>query len=289
MLEHSNPFAFSFRVYSLLTKPGIIFGNVITTGAGFALASHGSFSLSLFLLTVLGIALVIGASCVYNNYIDRQSDKKMERTKNRPLASGAVSEKGALFFATTLLIFGMATLGLFVNGLAMLFAIIGFVVYVFLYSFSKYQTTYGTLIGSIAGAMPPLVGYSAASGKFDLAAFLLFASVVLWQMPHFYAISIRRLQDYEKANIPILPLKRGMLKTKLQMFFYILGFSVVTLLLTAFNFTSYFFMAISSALAVVWLILCIRGIGSKNDLVWAKQMFLFSLVVIMGMSFAIPF
>jgi protoheme IX farnesyltransferase len=284
-----SPFAFSFRNYSLLTKPRIIMGNVITAGAGFALASHRQFQLETFLLMLVGISLVIASSCVYNNYIDRHKDKMMERTKNRPLAKGTISEKAALIFATLLIITGSAIFAIGVNLLAMVSVLVGFGIYVFLYSFSKYQTIHGTLIGSVAGAMPPVVGYTSASGHLDGAALLLFLIVALWQMPHFYAISIRRLHDYRSAKVPILPIKKGMLKTKLQMFFYIMAFTIATLMLTAFDYTGYLFMAIASILGIAWLVLCIRGLKTCDDQAWAKQMFRFSLIVIMGISFAIPF
>lgn len=289
MLQTPSPFAFSFRNYSLLTKPGIIMGNAITASAGFVLASKGAFQWPLFLTMLVGICLVIASACVYNNYIDRHHDKRMDRTKNRPLAKGTISGKAALIFAALLIIFGTLTLALGVNLLATAAALMGFGIYVFLYSYSKYQTIYGTLIGSVAGAMPPVVGYTAASGRFDVAALLLFAIVALWQMPHFYSISIRRLEDYKAAGVPILPLKRGIMKTKIQMFFYIMGFIGATLLLTAFNYTGYGFMAIASILGLCWLILCIRGMETEDHTQWAKKMFRFSLIVIMGVSFAIPF
>ncbi len=289
MLQSTSPFAFSFRNYSLLTKPGIIMGNAITAISGFVLASKGAFQWPLFLTMLIGICLVIASACVYNNYIDRHHDKRMDRTKNRALAKGTISGKAALIFAALLITAGTLTLALGVNLLATAAALMGFGIYVFLYSYSKYQTIYGTLIGSVAGAMPPVVGYTAVSGRLDLAALLLFAVVVLWQMPHFYSISIRRLKDYKAAGVPILPLKRGIMKTKIQMFFYIMGFIGATLLLTAFNYTGYGFMAIASFLGLCWLILCIRGMKTEDHTQWAKKMFRFSLIVIMGVSFAIPF
>lgn len=282
-------FAFNFRNYFLLTKPGIIMGNAITAGAGFFLASGKDFQFGIFLLMLLGISLVIASSCVFNNYIDRYKDQMMDRTKNRPLAKGTILGRGAITFAISLIIAGLITLYVGVNFLSMLCAFVGFVIYVFVYSFVKYQTIYGTLIGSVAGAMPPVVGYSAASGHLDGASLLFFLIVVLWQMPHFYSISIRRLQDYQLSGVPILPIKKGVLKTKLQMFLYIMAFTVSNLMLTAFEYTGYFFMAIASILGISWLVLCIRGLKAQDDQIWAGKMFRFSLIVIMGISFAIPF
>jgi len=282
-------FSVTARNYSLLTKPGIIFGNVVTTAGGFALASKGSFNLWLFLATLLGITLVIASACVFNNYIDRHHDKKMNRTKNRPLALGHISLKAALFFGVILGLLGTACLFLFVNVLATILALAGFVVYVLFYSLSKYYSIHGTLIGSISGALPPLVGYCAASAQLDLAACILFVTVALWQMPHFFAIGIFRLDDYKAANIPILPIKRGMRATKIQMIWYIIGFAIAASLLTFFGYTSYGFLIVSTLLSLCWLILAFQGLKATDDQLWARRMFKFSLIVILGICFAIPF
>lgn len=282
-------FSFTARNYSLLTKPGIIFGNVITTAGGFALASRGTFDLWLFLATLLGITLVIGSACVFNNYIDRHGDKKMNRTKNRALVLGLISTKAALVFAVILGLMGVACLVLFANLLATALALAGFFVYVLLYSFSKYHSVHGTLIGSVAGAIPPVVGYCAVSDTFDFGALILFVMLVLWQMPHFFSIGIFRLEDYKAASIPILPVKRGMRVTKIQMVLYIVAFAIAASLLTLFGYTSYWFLIIACLLSLYWLVLGIQGFNAASDKVWARKMFKYSLVVIMGICFAIPF
>ena len=125
------------KTYYLLTKPGIIIGNLITTTAGFALASKGHFDLILFLKVFAGLGFVIGSACVFNNYIDRETDKKMDRTKNRALAKGLISEKSAIFFAIALGVMGLLVLWLTTNLLAVSVAALGFVIYVALYSFWK--------------------------------------------------------------------------------------------------------------------------------------------------------
>ncbi len=190
--------------YYLLMKPGIIFGNVVTFAAGFLLASKGDIKMGLFFTTLLGLSLIIASACVFNNYIDRYVDKKMERTKKRALASGLIKGRDALAFAVLLGIAGNLTLFLYANGLTVAVANVGFVVYVFLYSFLKCRTTYSTLIGSISGAIPPVVGYCAVSNQFDLAAGILFIIMIFWQMPHFFAIGLWHIDDYAKAEIPIL-------------------------------------------------------------------------------------
>ncbi len=282
-------FSFTARNYSLLTKPGIILGNVITTAGGFALAEGGSFDVWLFLATLLGIILVIASACVFNNYIDRHHDKKMSRTKNRPLVLGLISLKSALVFAVILGLLGAACLFYFTNLLTTALALIGFFVYVILYSFSKYHSVHGTLIGSIAGAIPPVVGYCAVSNQFDLGAVILFVMMALWQMPHFFAIGIFRLEDYKAAFIPILPIKSGLHTTKIQMVLYIVAFMLIASLLTVFGYTDTWFLIIATVLSLCWLIIGILGFKAKNDKIWARNMFKFSLIVIIGICLAIPF
>jgi heme o synthase len=272
------------KAYYMLTKPGILMGNIITTAGGFALASQGNFNIVLFLLTMVGLCLIIGSACVFNNYTDRSYDAKMDRTKNRALVKGIISVKSALFFAVILAFFGFSTLYLYTNLLTASIALTGFFFYVVMYSFWKYRSTYGTLIGSIAGALPPVIGYCAVSNQFDMAAFLLFTIMVFWQMPHFYAIAMFRLKDYTAASIPVLPVKKGMHVTKVHMLFYTIGFIIVSLLPIVYGYTGYAYLAVISLVGLAWLYLCIKGFKAENDTQWARGMFRFSLVVIMAFS-----
>ncbi len=276
------------KSYWILAKPGIIFGNITTTIAGFSLASQEHFNLGLFLATLIGISLIMASSCVFNNYIDRELDSRMARTKNRPLVKKHISEKAAFIFGTILGIFGMACLFLWTSMLATAIALTGFFVYIFLYSFLKYKTVYGTLIGSVAGAIPPVVGYCAVSHSLDLCAFILFAIVVFWQMPHFFAIAIYRLDDYVAGSIPVLPAKEGIFKTKVQMLIYMIAFIGAVAALFIGGYVGYGYLVLSLTLGIAWLIFCIKGFSCSNDKLWARQMFIFSLVVIMGIAITIP-
>ncbi|MBS0621399.1 MAG: protoheme IX farnesyltransferase [Verrucomicrobia bacterium] len=275
--------------YYLLTKPGIILGNLITVAAGFLLASTAGIDVGLFFATLMGLAFIIASACVFNNFIDREVDKKMERTKKRPLAAGLISGNRAIVFAIFLGIIGNALLLLFTNLLALLVADIGFFIYVLLYSLWKCRTIYGTAIGSIAGATPPVVGYCAVSGRFDLGAILLFAILVLWQMPHFFSIATYRLADYSSAAIPVLPVQKGMKRTKVHMVLYIAAFMVATLMLTLFHYTGYIYLAVTLCLGLAWLLLCLKGFQSTNDTVWGRKMFILSLVIITALCVVIPF
>lgn len=268
------------KTYYLLTKPGIIMGNLITTVAGFALASKGQIDLWLFLATLIGLGGIIASACVFNNYIDRETDKKMARTKNRALVKGTVSIQSALLFAIALGLTGVAILAIYTNLLAVLVALVGFFIYVVLYSLWKYRSNYATLVGSISGAIPPVVGYCAVSNRFDMGAALLFIILVLWQMPHFFSIAMYRLNDYANAAIPVLPVLKGNYVTKVHTLLYIIAFAIATLLLIAFGYTGYAYLISALILSGAWLWLSIKGFKAKNDQVWARQMFRLSLVII---------
>lgn len=275
--------------YYLITKPGIIMGNLLTVAAGFLLASKGLIDFKLFFATLMGLAFIMASACVLNNYIDRPVDKKMKRTKNRALVTGLISGRNAILFAISLGIIGNLILFLYTNLLTVFVACIGFFVYVVLYSLWKSRTIYATAIGSVAGAVPPVVGYCAVSNHFDMGAIILFAMMVLWQMPHFFSIAMLHYKDYMAAGIPVLPVMKGMMRTKIHMVLYILGFILAAVMLTLFNYTGNLYLIVSSVMGLAWLALCLKGFNSDNDTIWGRRMFQLSLVTITAICFAIPF
>lgn len=275
--------------YYLLTKPGIILGNLVTLAAGFFLASRGNVNIGLFLATLLGLTFIIASACVFNNYIDRHLDKKMKRTANRALVTGVISGRNAIFFGVLLEIIGNIILFYYTNLLTMFVAAVGFFVYVVIYSIWKSRTIYGTAIGSVAGAVPPVAGYCAVSNNFDLGALILFSMLVLWQMPHFFAIAAYHATDYTAAKIPVLPIIKGMFRAKVHMTLYIAAFILTAGLLTYFNYTGYVYLAVTLVIGLAWLALCLKGFKSDNDALWGKQMFQLSLVLITAISLVMPF
>jgi protoheme IX farnesyltransferase len=273
------------KQYLLVTKPGIIFGNLVSVIGGFFLASKGSLDLPLFLATITGVSLVIASGCAFNNYIDQDIDRIMERTKNRVLVQGLISPKVTLVYATVLGLIGVALLDVVANHLAALLAVMGFVVYVGLYSlWLKRKSVYGTLIGSLSGAAPPVIGYCAVSNQFDMAALILLLIFSLWQMPHSYAIAIFRFKDYQSASIPVLPVKYGISVTKNHIFRYILAFTVATLMLTLSGYAGYSYFVVASLISVGWLAMAVAGFKTTNDQVWAKKLFMFSIIAITTLS-----
>lgn len=274
--------------YITLIKPGIIFGNLMTLTAGFILASQGLINVELFLITLIGLTLIMASGCVFNNYIDKTVDKKMIRTRERALVTGIISNKRAIAFGMFLYMLGNIIFLSGTNILTFFLANIGFIIYVCIYSQVKTQTIYATGLGSIAGAVPPIVGYCAVAGKIDLGAILLFAMMVTWQMPHFFAIAILHLKDYTAAEIKTLPIVKGLKRTKIHMIFYIISFFLITILLTYYDFTGYLFLICAFALSFSWLWKCLKGFKNENEQAWGKQMFHFSLITIAVLCFLVP-
>ncbi|WP_024870956.1 heme o synthase [Tolumonas lignilytica] len=273
------------KQYLLVTKPGIIFGNLVSVIGGFFLASKGSLDFPLFLATITGVSLVIASGCAFNNYIDQDIDGLMERTRNRVLVKGLISPKTTLIYAAILGIAGFGLLWLMTNPLATALAFMGFVVYVGLYSlWLKRTSVYGTLIGSLSGAAPPVIGYCAVSNRFDIAAFLLLLIFSLWQMPHSYAIAIFRFKDYQSASIPVLPVKYGISVTKNHILRYILAFAVATLMLTLSGYAGYTYFIVAALIGIGWTAMAFAGFKAVDDRIWAKKLFIFSIVAITLLS-----
>lgn len=275
------------KAYYQLTKPGIVFGNAITGTAGFFLASRTQFEWIPFVGMLVGLSFIVAAGCVLNNYFDRIADQRMERTKMRPLAKGVIPLRHAILFGFSLLILGSLILTFLTTVLAAFIALLGFGIYVGFYTIWKYKTVYATEIGSLAGAVPPVVGYTAVSAHMDLGAFLIFSVVALWQMPHFFAIAIYRQKEYASALIPVLPLKKGVNETKKQMIFYMALYFFAAASLTIFGFTGYFYLLAAMSLGIYWVFKTINGIQSESEHRWARGVFSSSLLVIMGLCLAI--
>jgi protoheme IX farnesyltransferase len=240
--------------YFSVTKPGIVFGNLASAAGGFFLACKGQVDVPVLLLTIIGISFVVASGCVFNNCIDRKIDRKMRRTCNRVLARRLMSPKVAVFYASLLGIAGTMLLLAITNMLSVAIVLVGFAIYVCIYSmYAKRSSVYGMLTGSLAGAAPPLAGYCAVTGRFDLGAVILLSIFSLWQMPHCYSIAVFRFDDYAAAAIPVLPVKKGTATTRKHIVGYILAFVAATLMLTFGGYTGYSTLAVASGLGLSWL------------------------------------
>lgn len=277
----------TIKKYYSLTKPGVLYGNVITGVAGFLLAAghFRRFDTVLFLATIIGMTLVIAAACVLNNVLDQDIDRIMERTKNRAVAHGDVPSGRATVFSIVLGILGMVVLALWTNWLVVGIGIFGFVVYVWLYgAFSKRKSVHGTLVGSISGAMPILAGYVAVSDRFDAAAITVFLMLFFWQFPEFYSIAIYRRKEYAAAHIPLMSVVKGVKNTKVQIFVYTVLFVLSTLALTPLGYTGWVYFAIMAVLGIYWIRLGLLGLHEKDSDSWARRMFHVSLTMLLVLS-----
>lgn len=274
--------------YLSLAKYRMVMGNSFVVAAGFIFAAQTQIDATLLASALAGMALIMASGCVFNNYIDRDIDALMGRTQDRALVEKSISPRNAIIYGSVLGISGMAILISYTNALTAYAAFLGFFFYVALYSIWKRRSSFGAAVGSVAGAVPPVAGYVAASGAFDTGAVLLFLILCFWQMPHFFAISLRRMDDYASASIPVLPLERGARETKKAMLAYIALFSVTVVLPSAYGYTGYFYLAVMATLNCIWIVLSVQGFTVKNDVAWARAMFVFSLVVLMSLCMVIP-
>jgi protoheme IX farnesyltransferase len=270
-----------------MTKPGIVRGNLLTVIAGYLLAAKGHFVLTTFLAVTIGTALVIASACVVNNFIDKDIDKKMERTKKRALVTGEVTRYSALVFAALLGSLGFTVLTLYTNSVTLVVGVVAYVFYVAIYAVAKRNSYHGTLIGAIPGALPPVAGYVAVMGAFDFGAILLFLIVFFWQMPHFYAIAIYRRKEYEAAGIPVITVARSVAATKRVMMWYILAFTVAAVCLAVSGYAGITYLCVMLLMGVLWFRLGLRGFKTTHSDKWARSMFHFSLIVTLVFSIMI--
>ena len=235
--------------FVMLTKPFIVVLLLVTTVSGMIIGGKGLPTLQVLLWTVLAGALAAGGSSAINQYIDRDIDKKMQRTAKRPVASGRLYPAEGLAFGVGLCILSFFLFVGFVNLLAALLSLAGMVYYVLIYSiFLKKITIQNIVVGGGAGAIPPLVGWAAVTHGLNIPSLMLFAVVFFWTPPHFWALALVRVKDYARAGIPMLPVIKGERKTRIQIFIYTLELVGVTLLLPLFKLVGSLYLVFAIAL-----------------------------------------
>lgn len=276
------------RSYLQLIKPGITLSNTISGVAGFFLAaSFIPFNVTTFIGAIGGIAFIIASACVMNNVLDRNIDKRMKRTAKRDVASGVIGVPKALLFGTIIGLVGFGLLVFLTNALTVLMGVIAYVWYVAIYGLAKRTTAYSTLIGGVAGALPPVAGYTALTGTIDAGAIILFLILFFWQMPHFYAIAMFRQSDYASAKLPVWSVKYGMKSSKLQILLFTIVFAVAFLLPFFYGYTGVVYLVASLVLSGYWLYKGIFLYNRVDDIKWARTMFGVSLLVMLSMSLLI--
>lgn len=281
------PLKATFKTYYRLTKPGIVYGNAFTAIAGFLLGVRNGFSFVDFVWTILGICLVIACGCVLNNVLDRHIDAKMSRTQKRGLVTGKVSVRSALIYAAVLGIVGFIFLITSSNALTVWLGVFALIAYVVLYGAAKRYSSFGTVVGSISGALPPVAGYTAASGRLDAGAWILLLLLVIWQMPHFYAIAIFRRSEYKAAGIPLLSVRKGNLVTRRRIMVYLVLFLFAVPLLFWFHYAGYVYLFGALALAVGWIAVALQQYRDADISRWARRVFRYSLLILLAMPIII--
>lgn len=265
-----------------LTKPRIIRLNLIAAFGGYWVASKWDFDLWTLLWMLIGSTLTMASACVFNNYLDRDFDTKMERTRDRALPQGRLKPEGVLLYAIILGIAGISILFGLVNALAGWLGLLAIFVYDVIYTlWLKRHSTWSTSIGGISGAIPPVIGYCAVTGELDAGAWILFALLFLWQPAHFWSLAIRRVEEYRAAGFPLLPVVKGINRTKKQMIPYIVLLLPASFLMYTYGYAGIYFLVISIVLALVWLVHTLSGFRAKDEEKWAKANFILSINYLM--------
>ncbi|WP_144821022.1 heme o synthase [Marinobacter piscensis] len=273
----------SWRDYLELTKPRVVALMILTSVIGMLLATSGLPSLGVLIWGNLGIAFLAGAAAVVNHVVDQKIDTVMARTRRRPVATGRVAPAEAVVFAALLASVGMVVLMWQVNHLTAWLTLASLVGYAGVYTlFLKRATPQNITIGGLAGAMPPLLGWTAVTGQVDGHALLLVLIIFAWTPPHFWALAIHRKEDYAKAGIPMLPVTHGNKFTELHILLYTLMLLAVSLLPFVTGMSGWIYLAGALALGLRFLNYAIRLLKGDDRRV-ALNTFKYSITYLMAL------
>ncbi|MCA9876059.1 MAG: heme o synthase [Anaerolineales bacterium] len=272
-----SPARRTFQDYLQLTKPRIVLLLLFTTLTAMVVAAQGhNLPLQTVLATAVGGWLAASGSGVLNQYLDRDIDGRMSRTKNRPIPAGRVSPERALLFGLALLALSLVVLGWGANRLTAVLAFIGMVYYIFVYTILlKRRGALNIVIGGGAGAMPVLVGWAAATNGLSAGAFILFAIIFLWTPPHSWALAVLVNADYKRADVPMLPVAHGEETTRIQIVLYSLQLVILTLLPLPFQVLGYFYFVAAALLGAALLGRALRLLRQATKPA-ARQMYKYS-------------
>ena len=265
-----------------LTKPRLSATVILTAAGGWWLAPVES-DWKIGVWTVLGTTLTVWAANTMNNYLERESDLFMERTKNRPLPTQRLSPQTALIFGLFLTAISLPMLVEWVNPISGLLAGLALISYVLMYTPMKRTSSLNTLVGAFPGALPPLIGWTGATNSIDTGGILLFSVMMIWQIPHFLAIAIYRRDEYAEAGLVMLPKVRGLGFTRVQMLFYTFILLPIPTLLFMSGTTGWTTLILGSLLSVWWFAQAVDGFRNKREDKWARKFFGTSLIYLLGM------
>jgi len=277
----------TFSDYLELTKPRVVALMILTSVIGMMLAVPGMVPLDALILGNLGIALCAGSAAAINHLVDRQVDQMMARTRNRPVATGRVDPVPASLFAFVIGALGTYILVAYVNMLTAVLTILSLVGYAVVYTlWLKRATPQNIVIGGLAGAAPPLLGWTAVTGEIHPHALLLVLIIFAWTPPHFWALAVHRLDDYREAKIPMLPVTHGEKYTKLNILLYTLIMFAVTLLPFVFGMFSWIYLAgavVLGGIFLYWSVIMIIGKDPEAGMSTFKYSILYLMLLFVVM------
>ena len=248
------------------TKPKIVLLLTLTALVGMMLTIEFYTNILSSLASLIGFAFLAASSAALNQIFDRESDKNMERTKKRQLASGDISLTQALTFTAILLFIGSSLLLYFSNLLTLFITTFGFIFYSLVYTiYLKWATPQNIVIGGLSGALPPLIGWTAVTNEISLLPLILVLIIFLWTPPHFWPLAIDRLDEYKKEGVPMMPIAKGVSRTKKEMIVYsvlLLGASLAPFF---YGLTGYFYLISTTALNLYFIYLCIAYLNDKEN------------------------
>ena len=271
--------------YYKLTKPKVVYLIVFTAMVGMLLAVDGAVPLDIFVFGLLGIGFAAASGAAINHVVDERIDQIMERTKGRPIASGDLGQRKALIFALSLGVIGIAMLLIFINVLTAVLTFFSLVGYALIYTmYLKRATPQNIVLGGAAGAAPPLLGWTAVTGQVETEALLLFLIIFIWTPPHFWALAIRRREEYAKADIPMLPVTHGVYFTKIQILLYTVLLFVVTLVPFLVQMSGLIYLAGAVSLGIGFLYYAIKLYQDDEPNIIAMKTFSYSIFYLSVLS-----
>ncbi|MDO8266543.1 MAG: heme o synthase [Moraxellaceae bacterium] len=276
-----------WRAYWELTKPGVVALLMVTAVIGMFLATPGMVPWRVLILGSLGMALAMMASAVINQIMDQRIDAIMARTHKRPLVQGRVNTRAALVFAAVLGLASLVILDVFINRLTAVLTFFGIIGYAFIYTlWLKRATPQNIVIGGLAGAIPPLLGWTAVTGEVHPHALLLVLIIFAWTPPHFWALAIHRRDEYAKADIPMLPVTHGLEFTKTAVLLYTVILFVIALLPYLTGMSGLIYLAGSTVLSAIFLVYALR-LKFRNDPKVPMKTFGFSITYLFLLFFVL--
>tara|TARA_B100000524_G_scaffold104048_2_gene50057 strand:- start:1297 stop:2157 length:861 start_codon:yes stop_codon:yes gene_type:complete len=249
-----------------LCKPKIVLLLTLTAFVGMLLTIEFYSNIFSGLGSLLGFAFLAASSAALNQIFDRETDKNMERTKKRPLAKGDITLSQALTFTAVLLFVGSSMLLYFSNLLTLLITTFGFIFYSLVYTiYLKWTTPQNIVIGGLSGALPPLIGWTAVTNEISLLPLILVLIIFLWTPPHFWPLAIDRMEDYKKEGVPMMPIAKGVSRTKKEMVIYSVLLLGASLSPFFYGLTGYFYLISTTTLNLYFIYLCISYLNDENN------------------------